>query len=100
MFFRKMEHARKCRFRSGLALVLAALGLGTATLAAATFTASLDRDTIALGETATLTLRFEGGQPKLVRVDPAGAPDIDASGVFTETSTTTVTAPSVPHKQK
>ena len=71
MFFRKMEHARKCRFRSGLALVLAALGLGTATLAAATFTASLDRDTIALGETATLTLRFEGGQPKLLSPLPA-----------------------------
>jgi hypothetical protein len=30
---------------------------------AATFTASLDRDTIALGESATLSLTFEGGQP-------------------------------------
>lgn len=31
---------------------------------AASFTASLDRDTIALGETATLSLAFEGGSPK------------------------------------
>ncbi len=30
---------------------------------AANFTASLDRDTIALGETATLSLSFQGGQP-------------------------------------
>ncbi|MDB6109937.1 MAG: hypothetical protein JWR69_1687 [Pedosphaera sp.] len=30
---------------------------------AASFTASLDRDTITLGETATLTLAFEGGSP-------------------------------------
>lgn len=34
-----------------------------ATAFAANFTASLDRDTIALGETATLSLAFEGGQP-------------------------------------
>jgi hypothetical protein len=40
----------------------AALLLPTA-LSAATFGASLDRDTIALGESATLSLTFEGGQP-------------------------------------
>ena len=33
---------------------------------AASFTASLDRDTIALGEQATLSLAFEGGQSKKV----------------------------------
>jgi hypothetical protein len=33
---------------------------------AANFTASLDRGTIALGETATLSLTFEGGQPQNV----------------------------------
>ena len=33
---------------------------------AASFTASLDRDTIALGETATLSLTFQDGQPKTV----------------------------------
>jgi hypothetical protein len=33
---------------------------------AANFTATIDRDTIALGENATLSLVFEGGQPKSV----------------------------------
>jgi len=39
---------------------------GAATAQAASFTASLDRDTIALGEQATLSLTFEGGQAKNV----------------------------------
>jgi len=47
-------------------LLLVALGVGAAV--AATFTASLDRDTITMGETATLTLRFDGEMP---RVEPA-----------------------------
>ncbi len=34
------------------------------TLSAATFRATLDRDAVAIGENATLTLKFEGGQPK------------------------------------
>src|SRR6185312_4494292 len=38
---------------------------------AASFTATLDRDSLALGESATLTLNFEGGQP-----DNAPAPDV------------------------
>ena len=38
---------------------------------AATFTASLDRDTITLGESATLSLSFEGGQPDAVPTPPA-----------------------------
>ena len=49
-------------------LSLAAIGL-LATLAwarAASFTASLDRDSITLGETATLSLSFEGAQPRNV----------------------------------
>ncbi len=47
-----------------LAMVAAALLSGAAV--AATFTASLDRDTITLGEQATLSLSFEGGQSKNV----------------------------------
>ena len=40
---------------------------------AASFTASLDRDTITLGEQATLSLIFEGGQPtKLTALDVPG----------------------------
>ncbi|NDA67037.1 MAG: hypothetical protein EBY09_10415, partial [Verrucomicrobia bacterium] len=38
------------------------LGL-LATLDAATFSASLDRNAIRVGEQALLTLRFDGGQP-------------------------------------
>ena len=67
--FVKMERSLKNIFWSGM--VLAALCLGGARLDAATFTASLDRDTIALGESATLTLSFEGGQPKLISSFPA-----------------------------
>jgi hypothetical protein len=48
------------RFGSFLALFLC-LGLKTR---AASFTASLDRDSITLGENATLALTFEGGQPQ------------------------------------
>jgi hypothetical protein len=47
-----------------LAMVAVALLPGAAF--AATFTASLDRDTITLGEQATLSLTFEGGQSKNV----------------------------------
>ena len=41
---------------------------------AANFTASLDRDSIAMGETATLTMTFEGGQPQ-------NTPTLDVSGL-------------------
>ncbi|MGH7975191.1 MAG: BatD family protein [Limisphaerales bacterium] len=45
--------------------LLFCLALGSsAQVCAATFTASLDRDTIALGESATLSLTFEGGSPQ------------------------------------
>ena len=64
--FEKMERRLKNNFRSGLVLVLAALCLGGVRLNAATFTASLDRDTIALGESATLSLTFEDGSPRNV----------------------------------
>jgi hypothetical protein len=46
-------------------LVVATFALLTAfTLSAANFSATLDRDTISLGESATLKLRFEGAQPQ------------------------------------
>ena len=47
-------------------LCLGAVVFSTATARAASFTASLDRDTIAPGEQATLSLTFEGGQSKNV----------------------------------
>ena len=59
-----MTHWRKHRFASAAMIILVALCLGIARSDAATFTAALDRDTIALGETANLSLTFEGYQPK------------------------------------
>ncbi|MGD0208481.1 MAG: BatD family protein [Verrucomicrobiota bacterium] len=59
-----MERALKNTYWSGM--VLAVLCLGGVRLNAATFTASLDRDTIALGESATLSLTFEDGSPRNV----------------------------------
>lgn len=61
---KKMERRLKYKFIYGAVMVLTVLSLGTARLGAATFSASLDRETIALGETATLSLTFEGSQPK------------------------------------
>jgi hypothetical protein len=52
------------------ALLSVALSSGAAL--AASFTASLDRDTIALGEQATLSLKFDGVQPQ----DAPGIPGI------------------------
>ena len=46
--------------------VLLAVALGCGAARAASFTASLDRDTMTLGESATLSLTFEGGQSKTV----------------------------------
>jgi hypothetical protein len=63
-----MERLLRNTFWSGM--VLAALCLGGARLDAATFTASLDRDTIALGESATLSLTFEDGSPRNVPLPP------------------------------
>ena len=66
--FGKME--RLLRNILGSGLVWAVLCLGGARLEAATFTASLDRDTIALGESATLSLTFEDGSPRNVPLPP------------------------------
>ena len=58
-------------------LGLAALGSGM-TAHGASFTATLDRDAITLGEQATLSLTFEGGQPQQCadarRSRPANSP--------------------------
>jgi len=67
--FGKMEYRLKNIFCPGL-LLLAGLCLGDARLHAATFTASLDRDTLALGESATLSLTFEDGSPRNVPAPP------------------------------
>jgi len=50
-----------------------------ALLQAATFTASLDRDTITVGESATLTLTVEGGDAKGIPAPP-NIPNLQVSG--------------------
>jgi hypothetical protein len=62
-FAAKYLRGQNCRpnfFSVAVLLFLAAAGLA----GAASFTASLDRDTITLGESTTLSLAFEGAQPR------------------------------------
>jgi len=60
------------RFRTSTWLLLVAVALVNSAAWAASFSASLDRDTITLGEQATLSLKFEGVQPQ----DAPGLPRI------------------------
>jgi hypothetical protein len=53
-----------------VAVLILALWFAAAPARAATFTASLDHDTITLGESATLSLTFDGGSPKSVPLPP------------------------------
>jgi len=48
-------------------------------LIAATFTATLDRETVTVGETATLSLTFKGGEPKSIPVLPQ-LPNLQIAG--------------------
>src|SRR5215469_7922562 len=63
-------------FSSSVAVFLCCLS----TALAANFTASLDRSTIALGETATLSLTFEGGSPQNVPTPEVPGLQISNSG--------------------
>jgi len=54
------------RFTLKTLAALLSVALFTGAALAASFTASLDRDSIAMGEQATLSLTFEGGQPSNV----------------------------------
>ena len=54
------------------------------TAGAASFTATLDRDTISLGEGATLSLSFEGGSPDTIPV-PQGIPNLQVNETGTST---------------
>jgi hypothetical protein len=65
-------------------MCLGAPGFSTTTAKAASFTASLDRDTIALGEQATLSLTFEGGQSK--NVPSPSVPGLQISQIGTSQS--------------
>ncbi len=64
--------AIKMRFTLKTLAVLWFVALFTGAVLAASFTASLDRDTFTLGEQATLSLKFDGVQPQ----DAPGLPNI------------------------
>src|SRR5438105_392560 len=51
--------------RAGVFQAVAAC-LAPLSLFAASFTATLDRESVTVGESATLTLTFDGGQPKAI----------------------------------
>lgn len=72
----------RSRSRQGLrlafAFLAALLGLAPGILGAASFTATLDRETVTVGESATLTLHFEGGEPKSIPAPPA-SPNLQVS---------------------
>jgi hypothetical protein len=83
LFLRKtLRRTRPGWHRSWTWLTLCLLLLRSAS--AASFTATLDRDTISLGEAATLSLSFEGGSPDSVPMPP-GNPNLQV----TETGTST-----------
>jgi len=65
-YFLRLWDRRAITLCLGALLCLGIPGFGGATARAASFNASLDRDTISLGEQATLSLAFEGGQAKNV----------------------------------
>lgn len=71
-------------FRQWLAVALVALAPAVGTLAA-TFTASLDRDTLTLGETATLSLAFSGATPQNLPALPE-IPNLKVSPTGTSTA--------------
>ena len=67
-----------------LLLCLVMLDFSAFPVRAASFTASLDRDTITLGESATLSLAFEGGQSK--NVPAPNVPGLQISQIGTSQS--------------
>ena len=73
----------RSRSQAGLRLQFAFLLLllwsAPSILHAATFTATLDRETVTVGETATLSLRFDGGEPKAIPALPQ-LPNLQIAG--------------------
>ncbi len=68
------------RFTLKMLMVLLAGVLIHGAAGAASFTASLDRDTITLGESATLSLSFEGAQPRNVPAPQVSGLEITQTG--------------------
>jgi oxygen tolerance protein BatD len=59
-----LTNRSRSRLWPALALFFFALAAVSSIAATATFTATLDRDTVTVGESAILTLRFDGAEPK------------------------------------
>ena len=68
------------RFTLKTLVALLLVALFTGAVFAASFTASLDRDAITLGESATLALSFEGAQPRNVPVPQVAGLQIAQAG--------------------
>jgi hypothetical protein len=77
-FVRLDEIEMRFTLKTLMALLLATLCTGAAV--AASFTASLDRDAIMLGESATLSLSFEGAQPRNVPLPQVAGLQIAQAG--------------------
>jgi hypothetical protein len=58
------------RLRAAFVLLAVLLGGSPSLLRAASFTATLDRETVTVGESATLSLKFEGGEPRQMPSPP------------------------------
>jgi hypothetical protein len=73
----------RSRSQTGLRLLFAFLFLllwsAPSVLRAASFTATLDRETVTVGETATLSLSFVGGEPKSIPAPPQ-LPNLQIAG--------------------
>ena len=68
-----MDTEKIMRFTLKIWLRLFATALLPGAALAASFTAALDRDTLTLGENATLSLKFSDGQPQATPTPPAVA---------------------------
>jgi len=74
------------RFITKIWLVLLTVALVHGAALAASFSASLDRDAITMGEEATLSLAFEGGQPNDVKMQQVAGLQFKQVGNSTQVS--------------
>jgi hypothetical protein len=82
--FIHLRGGRRVFFPPAIFLFSALLNFSVAPASAANFSASLDRDGITLGESATLSLTFEGGQSK--NVPTPGVPGLQITQTGTSQS--------------
>ena len=68
------------RLKLKILFLLVAVVLFSSAAWAATFTASLDRDTITVGESVTLSLAFEGAQPRTIPMPSVSGLQITQAG--------------------